>query len=155
MTQEQINQLPGAQQYLMAKSNGGAKPGEVRASHLLVKHRGSRRPSSWKEVRYPDCASYYIILNYMVQTNITRSKEEAIEILRGYQAQINGSTDTFSQLASQHSDCSSHTNGGDLGWFGHGQMQKPFEDAAYGLEVGQISDVISSDSGVHLVLRTG
>jgi len=34
-------------------------------------------------------------------------------------------------------------------------MQKPFEDAAYGLHVGQISDVISSDSGVHLVLRTG
>lgn len=33
-------------------------------------------------------------------------------------------------------------------------MQKPFEDAAYGLEVGQMSDVISSDSGVHLVLRT-
>lgn len=34
-------------------------------------------------------------------------------------------------------------------------MQKPFEDAAYGLEVGKISDVILSDSGVHLVLRTG
>ena len=34
-------------------------------------------------------------------------------------------------------------------------MQKPFEDAAYGLQPGQISDIISSDSGVHLVLRTG
>jgi peptidyl-prolyl cis-trans isomerase NIMA-interacting 1 len=34
-------------------------------------------------------------------------------------------------------------------------MQKPFEDAAYGLQKGQISDVISSDSGVHLVMRTG
>ena len=89
------------------------------------------------------------------QENITRTKEEAIEILRGYQAQINGSAATFSELASEHSDCSSHANGGDLGWFGRGQMQKPFEDAAYGLEIGKISDVISSDSGVHLVLRTG
>jgi NIMA-interacting peptidyl-prolyl cis-trans isomerase 1 len=34
-------------------------------------------------------------------------------------------------------------------------MQKPFEDGAYSLQVGQISDVISSDSGVHLILRTG
>jgi peptidyl-prolyl cis-trans isomerase NIMA-interacting 1 len=90
-----------------------------------------------------------------LQENITRTKEEAIEILRGYQAQIDGSPGKFAELASLHSDCSSHSNGGDLGWFGHGQMQKPFEDAAYGLEVGNISDVISSDSGVHLVLRTG
>jgi NIMA-interacting peptidyl-prolyl cis-trans isomerase 1 len=34
-------------------------------------------------------------------------------------------------------------------------MQKPFEEAAYGLQVGQISDVISTDSGVHLVMRSG
>ena len=89
------------------------------------------------------------------QENITRTKEEAIAILREYQAQISGSSKKFAELATVHSDCSSHTNGGDLGWFGRGQMQKPFEDAAYGLEVGKISDVISSDSGVHLVLRTG
>ena len=35
-----------------------------------------------------------------------------------------------------------------------GQMQKPFEDATYALKVGEISDVISTDSGVHLILRT-
>ncbi|KAF8899282.1 rotamase-domain-containing protein [Infundibulicybe gibba] len=137
---EQIQQLPGAEHLAgsSAKSSGGGgKVDQVRASHLLVKHSGSRRPSSWKEA------------------NITRSKEEAIEILRGYQAQINGSPETFADLAGKHSDCSSHSNAGDLGWFGRKQMQKPFEDAAYGLKVGQISDVISSDSGVHLVMRTG
>lgn len=37
----------------------------------------------------------------------------------------------FKKLASQFSDCSSAKQGGDLGSFGHGQMQKPFEDAAY------------------------
>jgi len=137
LTPEQISQLPGAEEYLSGAGAVKDHTGEVRASHLLVKHRDSRRPSSWKEA------------------NITRTKEEAIDILKGYQTQIEGSAEKFAELASAHSDCSSHSNAGDLGWFGHGQMQKPFEDAAYGLEVGQISDIISTDSGVHLVMRTG
>ncbi|KAJ7109842.1 hypothetical protein C8R44DRAFT_800708 [Mycena epipterygia] len=130
LSEEQANAL-------LSASQESKRAGQVRASHLLVKHSGSRRPSSWKE------------------NTITRSKEEAIEILRGYQTQIGTSADKFSELASKNSDCSSHDQGGDLGWFGHGQMQKPFEEAAYGLQVGQISDVISTDSGVHLVMRTG
>jgi NIMA-interacting peptidyl-prolyl cis-trans isomerase 1 len=89
------------------------------------------------------------------QANITRTQEEAEEILRQYESQIGVSAEKFGELASQHSDCSSHSNNGDLGWFGRGQMQKPFEDATFALEVGQISKVISSDSGVHLILRTG
>ena len=47
LSPEQVQGLPGAH-YL---SGGGA--GKVRASHLLVKHKDSRRPSSWKEVRRP------------------------------------------------------------------------------------------------------
>lgn len=62
---------------------------------------------------------------------------------------------SFSELASQFSDCSSAKRGGDLGPFGRGQMQKPFEDATYGLAVGELSDLISTDSGVHIILRTG
>ncbi|PBL00338.1 rotamase-domain-containing protein [Armillaria gallica] len=131
LTQEQIQQLPGAN-YLTQDHVSD----KVRASHLLVKHSGSRRPSSWKEA------------------NITRSKAEAIEILRTYQDLIGDSPDKFTQLAAKHSDCSSHEKGGDLGFFGRGQMQKPFEDTAFSLKVGEISDVISTDSGVHLVLRT-
>ncbi len=46
LAHDQIATLPGAQQHLL-KSD---RPGQVRASHLLVKHRESRRPSSWKEV---------------------------------------------------------------------------------------------------------
>lgn len=109
------------------------------ASHLLVKHSGSRRPSSWKE------------------KNITRSKDEAIALLRGYMDEINAANDKeakFAQLARLHSDCSSASKGGDLGEFTAGKMQKAFEDATFALDVGQISGVVDTDSGVHVILRT-
>ena len=92
--------------------------GQVRASHILVKHRESRRPSSWKEEK------------------ITRTKEEALEILEGIRSKITSSEVTFADIASTESDCSSARKGGDLGIFGRGQMQKPFEEATYALEVG-------------------
>lgn len=49
LSPDQVNALPGAKEYLIGEDG---RPAQVRASHLLVKHRGSRRPSSWKEVRY-------------------------------------------------------------------------------------------------------
>lgn len=61
----------------------------------------------------------------------------------------------FATLASTESHCSSHTHGGDLGPFKRGQMQKPFEDTTYALAVGEMSDIVETDSGVHLILRTG
>ncbi|KAJ2936063.1 hypothetical protein H1R20_g1034, partial [Candolleomyces eurysporus] len=140
LTDEQISQLPG-NELLKPDAAQSARQSQVRASHLLVKHRDSRRPASWKE------------------SNITRTKEEAIEILKGYEAEINAAgdsfTDKFAELATRESDCSSHEKGGDLGWFGRGQMQKPFEDAAFALEVGTMSGIVATDSGVHLILRTG
>lgn len=130
---DEIKSLPGSDLLNL----DGQKPREVRASHLLVKYKDSRQPSSWKEA------------------NITRSKEEAIELLRQYKVEINGDADKFAELATTHSDDSSHSNRSDLGWFQRGMMQKPFEEATYTLNVGQISDIIDTDSGVHLILRTG
>ncbi|THH15113.1 hypothetical protein EW146_g5310 [Bondarzewia mesenterica] len=90
------------------------------------------------------------------KANITRSKEEAIALLQQYAAEIDGSTSKFAELASAHSDCSSHDHGGDLGWFRPGQMQKPFEDAAYALNVDQISDVLPGmSSAMKLQLQLG
>ncbi|KAI8342716.1 peptidyl-prolyl cis-trans isomerase pin1 [Chlamydoabsidia padenii] len=108
----------------------------VRASHLLVKHAGSRRPSSWR------------------QETITRTKEEALEIIEGYQKQIQDGVETLGALATNYSDCSSAKRGGDLGYFEHGQMQKPFEDTTFALQVGELSQPVWTDSGVHLILRT-
>ena len=72
----------------------------------------------------------------------------------GYRKQIVNGTATFEDLASQYSDCSSAKRGGDLGPFGPGQMQKPFEDASFALKVGELSEPIFTDSGVHIIKRT-
>ena len=72
----------------------------------------------------------------------------------GYREQIESGQATFAEMARQFSDCSSAQRGGDLGPFGRGQMQKPFEDASFALKVGQMSDIIDTDSGVHIILRT-
>ncbi|KAI9679668.1 MAG: protein kinase ssp1 [Trizodia sp. TS-e1964] len=109
--------------------------GRIRASHLLIKHSGSRRPSSWKEAE------------------ITRSKEEAIEILRGHEARIKDGGAKLGDLAVTESDCSSARKRGDLGFFGQGDMQKEFEDAAFALKPGEVSGIVETASGVHLIER--
>ena len=180
---------------------------EVRASHLLVKHQGSRRPASWRD---PDG-----------QHIPKKTKEAARDELLAYREQIASGVVTFADLAAKVSDCSSAKHGGDLGFFGPGKMQKAFEvrrdasaawrpprptrafraafqtfffqsaplgassravffgraslaltdrtipvppaphlrvrraqDGTYALEVGQMSDVVDSDSGLHIILRT-
>lgn len=113
-----------------------ADPGEIRCSHILVKHAESRRPSSWREEK------------------ITRSKEEALDIIKSYRKQIVNKDSTFVDIASKFSDCSSAKRGGDLGMFGRGQMQQAFEEESYKLKVGQLSKPVETDSGFHLILRT-
>jgi NIMA-interacting peptidyl-prolyl cis-trans isomerase 1 len=59
----------------------------------------------------------------------------------------------FQQIAEKESDCGSHERGGDLGLFGRGQMQKSFEEASFSLKVGALSELVDSDSGIHIILR--
>ncbi|CAN3375778.1 hypothetical protein DIURU_003792 [Diutina rugosa] len=129
-------------EYLRQFKQNGNRPvvhdGKVRASHLLIKHAQSRRPKSWKS---PD--------------GITLTRDEAIVKLRGFQKRILNGEIKLEELAETESDCSSHEKQGDLGYFGRGQMQPAFEEATFGLNVGEISDIIETDSGVHLIHRTG
>jgi peptidyl-prolyl cis-trans isomerase C len=57
----------------------------------------------------------------------------------------------LSDLAIQFSDCPSASKGGDLGYFSRGRMVKPFEDVAFSLNVGEISDVVKTDFGYHII----
>jgi NIMA-interacting peptidyl-prolyl cis-trans isomerase 1 len=86
---------------------------------------------------------------------LSQTKEAALDELNAYREQIESGATTFEALAQRVSDCSSAKRGGDLGEFGPGQMQKPFEDATMALKVGEMSGAVETESGVHIILRTG
>ncbi|XP_052361813.1 peptidyl-prolyl cis-trans isomerase NIMA-interacting 1-like [Oncorhynchus keta] len=115
---------------------GVAQPDKVRCSHLLVKH---NQPAA----RPPGGGEHHTL------------QREALDLIQKYIEQMQSGEEEFEALASQFSDCSSARNGGDLGLFGRGQMQKPFEDASFALKVGDMSGPVFTDSGVHVILRTG
>lgn len=60
---------------------------------------------------------------------------------------------SFEELAAAFSKCPSGKRGGDLGEFGRGRMVKSFEDAAFALQVDQISGPVRTQFGYHLVQR--
>jgi parvulin-like peptidyl-prolyl isomerase len=102
------------------------QPGtRVRASHILL--------------TYPDSA--------------TDAQEDSVDALAAsLHDRIQGGED-FAVLARSYSaDPGSAAAGGDLGSFGRGEMVKPFEDAAFALEVGEVSEPVESPFGVHLIL---
>ena len=106
-----------------------AGPEERRASHILITA-AKDAPAAERE----------------------KAKAKAEELL----AQVRKDPKSFAQVAKANSqDPGSAANGGDLGYFGHGAMVKPFEEAVFKMKEGDISDVIESDFGYHIVELTG
>lgn len=101
-------------------------PERVRARHILLKTQGKTKEEEAK------------------------LKTKAEDLLK----QLKGGAD-FTKLAKENSeDPGSKDKGGDLGLFGRGQMVKPFEDAAFSLKVNEISGVVKSDFGFHIIQTT-
>lgn len=77
---------------------------------------------------------------------LVKTEQEAFEILYD----INHGKD-FETVAREKSLCPSRKKGGDLGWFGRGQMAKEFENAAFTLKVGEISKPVKTQFGWHII----
>jgi peptidyl-prolyl cis-trans isomerase D len=84
-----------------------------------------------------------------------KDKAGALKIAEEVLAKARARPDSFAQLAKEYSkDPGSAANGGDLGMFGRGMMVKPFEEAVFKLKQGDISDIVESDFGYHIIKLT-
>ena len=99
-------------------------PAQVKASHIFI----AAGPDSSREKR-----------------------KEAVALLRAIQSQLDQGV-PFSELALDYSQCSSSQNGGDLGYFDKEKMIKGFADAAFALNPGEVSDIVRTGQGYHLIL---
>jgi peptidyl-prolyl cis-trans isomerase C len=99
------------------------QPGQVKASHILIKVDAGADDAKKAEVR---------------------KKIETV------QEKVNAGAD-FAELAKEYSEGPSNTRGGDLGFFRRGQMVKPFEDAAFAMKANEVSDIIETRFGYHII----
>ena len=94
-------------------------------------------------------ARHILILEHT--SDSTEKKEENKKKVETVLAEVKAGKTDFSELAKKYSECPSAPNGGDLGFFARGQMVSAFESAAFALKPGEISDVIQTQFGYHII----
>ncbi|MEN6547115.1 MAG: peptidylprolyl isomerase [Armatimonadia bacterium] len=114
---------------------------EVRASHILLDPKKCAEQAA-KQAKPGQAAP--------AVDGDAIAKKKAEELL----AQIKAGAD-FAKLAKDNSVCPSAAKGGDLDWFTRDRMTPAFADAAFKLQVGQVSDVVKTDFGYHIIKVTG
>ena len=101
------------------------------------------------------------IIDNIVSNNLAAKsgEAEALKKIQELKAQLDkvpaaNLTNEFAKLAKENSACPSSAKGGDLGEFSHGQMVKEFDEVAFKLPVGKVSDPVKTQFGYHLVMVT-
>jgi peptidyl-prolyl cis-trans isomerase C len=132
----------GIEKLMEARSTGASEPSEADAKTFYDENPDRfQKPEQIK-------ASHILFMVAEGATDADRKakREEAEKVL----AELKQGAD-FAELAREHSDCPSSSEGGDLGTFGRGTMVAPFEEAAFALSPGQISDIVETRFGYHII----
>lgn len=107
-------------------------PDEISASHILISYKGADRADS----------------------KITRSKQAARKEAERIRGLITNGGKDFADMAKKHSDGPSGPKGGDLGSFKFEVMAQPFSEAAFDLNIDEVSEVVETGFGFHIIKRT-
>lgn len=138
-------------QQLQASEIGKILPSVIDATDSYSVARVEDRQAKGKEMK-----ASHILIQWKDASNSvsTSTKEEALKKIQAIKAKAN--KDNFKQLAMENSEePGAYQSGGDLGWFGKGEMVESFQKALDGLAVDQISDVVETAFGYHVILKTG
>jgi peptidyl-prolyl cis-trans isomerase SurA len=130
------------------------KVGEVTPKPLVLPYGIYWIKLTAKNPRYESIRASHILIPYMDNEG-KADTNKAYSLALAIRDSLKKNLVSFDEMAKKYSqDPGSKNNGGDLGFFTRGRMVKEFEDAAFGLKIGEISDVVKTQFGFHIIKLT-